>query len=390
MQVSGTDAWPRPDVVAPIVNRLLRGESGKMFGLRRIGKSSCMAVVREKLAGRAIIIHVDAQNANTLSALMQGFLKAVPEAAGSSSLRKRLAQLVGLAEPLMAFFQLVSEGKPAALDATAEAAFLSYWHAFAPTIGEHLSSQPQQVVLCLDEFPMLCAKLARDANGVATVNNILAEFRRWRGLQPRPVAMFFTGSIGFTAVAKARGLDRNALNDARSLPLPPLPRAEAEAFVQALIAGAKLDPWPPAMRTRFLDLLPELHAGVIQYAFSNAMDAPVGSEEDVARVFHAVTEPGLLADFYQQFDDRLNAQGRPEARQRRIALTVVASAGEAGLPVAEFHARFVAAGGAPGEADDQRIILLEDGFLAQDLATNRLSLADGMVRAWWRARGGGA
>lgn len=384
MHVSGTDAWPRPDVCGPIIRRLARGDSAKMFGLRRIGKSSCMAAVREGLAGQALVVHTDAQNANTMSAFTKNLLGAVPEAAQGMGLKRRLADLVGLAQPIMQMFTAIRDGAPTAADPQAEATFLAYWASFAPTIGQHLAEQGKQVVICFDEFPLLCDKLARGPGGVAAVDTVLAELRRWRSLQPRRLAMFFTGSVGFASIAKRHGLDRNNLNDPPSFPLPPLPRDEARAFLLALIAGnAQPGPWTEAMTKSFLQLLPETHAGVVQYAFQPMLDAEVRNEEDIRHVFRNQVEPGLLRDFYTQFDDRLRDHGRETARRLRIGVKLVAAAAE-GLPAAEFRPGFIAAGEPEEETADVIAILEEDGFLRHDLTEEKLFLADGLVRAWWR------
>ena len=384
MHVSGADAWPRPDIVDPIINHLARGDSVKMFGLRRIGKSTCMAQVRQGLAGRAVLVHTDAQNANTMSAFTKELLNAVPEAAQGMGLRRRLAGLAGLAQPVMQMFAAMQKGEPTASDPQAEAAFLAYWTSFAPFIGQHLAEQGQQVVICLDEFPLLCDKLATGPGGVAAVNTILAELRRWRSLQPHPLAMFFTGSVGFASIAKRHGLDRNAINDLRTMNLPPLPEADTAAMLRALIAGnTPPGQWNEAMIARFRALLPETHAGVIQYAFQQMLDAKVSSEENIRDVFATKVEGGLLADFYTQFDERLRDHDKVEARRLRLGVKLVAAAPQ-GLPEAEFLPGFLAAGEAQAEAADVIAILIEDGFLGHDLTARKLVLADGLVRGWWR------
>ncbi len=384
MHVSGADAWPRPDVSGPIIRRLARGDSAKMFGLRRIGKSSCMAAVREGLAGQALVVHTDAQNANTMSAFTKNLLGAVPEAAQGMGLKKRLAELAGLAQPIIQMFTAIRDGKPTASDPQAEATFLAYWSSFAPAIGQHLASQDRQVVICFDEFPLLCDKLAQGPGGVAAVNNILAQLREWRALGPRRLAMFFTGSVGFASIAKRRGLERNHLNDPPSIPLPPLPPGEARAFLRALIAGnVQPGQWTEAMVETFLQLLPETHAGVIQYAFQSMLDAEARNEEDIRHAFLTQVEPGLLRDFYTQFDDRLRDHGKETARRLRLGVKLVAAAPQ-GLPAADFLPGFIAAGEPEEETADVIAILEEDGFLRHDLTEEKLFLADGLVRAWWR------
>jgi len=60
--VSGAYFWPRPDITEPIAASLLAGESVKLFGLRRTGKSSVMLEVERalKTAGRTVV-YVDVQ-----------------------------------------------------------------------------------------------------------------------------------------------------------------------------------------------------------------------------------------------------------------------------------------------------------------------------------------
>jgi hypothetical protein len=60
--VTGEHFWPRPDITESIITSLLAGESVKLFGLRRTGKSSIMLEVESGLrkAGRKPV-YVDVQ-----------------------------------------------------------------------------------------------------------------------------------------------------------------------------------------------------------------------------------------------------------------------------------------------------------------------------------------
>src|ERR1700728_495502 len=102
--VSGDYFWPRPDIVDPLVGSLAEGQSHKMFGLRRIGKSSIMLEARRLLEQRQVVVaHVDVQDLNGLHNLLRDLLRSIPDQTFRASLlsgletNRRLSHGVGSA-----------------------------------------------------------------------------------------------------------------------------------------------------------------------------------------------------------------------------------------------------------------------------------------------------
>lgn len=387
MQVTGADFWPRPKQVCDLVSGLIGGESFTMFGLRRIGKSSVMAETRTRLTQQgAIVVHVDAQNFKGLAALFSAILAALPQAGVRDRLRHLFVDGKQVAESLAGWVQSVLDGKPGAINAETDANLLAYWSVLAPAVGAKLAENEKPFVLCLDELPMMLQSMLGKPGGVDTANRLLAGLREWRS-HPA-VAMFLTGSVGIRGLAKEHGLDANLLNDFTEVRLPPLSRDEATLMMKALCAGSTPSlNWPDPILAKVLDQLAAYHPGIIQFAFRRLLAARAATDADVATVFDTDIRQGLESTFFPQFTARLPGPGTDLRRRLDLALALVAACQQpSGLLIGDFAGAFADAGEPTAEVEETIQILQQDGFLDWNTQTRCLSLADGLVRAWWHSR----
>jgi hypothetical protein len=384
MHVSGKGFWPRPRIVNELAEGLLGGESFTLFGLRRIGKSSVMAETRRRLQeSGAIVVHVDAQNFRGLPSLFAAILRELPEKGFRDVLLQHLTNNALIAGKLVGKFASLLKQQKDEFQPEDEAELLAYWGVIAPAVGERLAASAQPFVLCIDELPMLPDDMLKRPNGVETANRLLAGLREWR-VHPK-VAMFLTGSVGIRRLAKERDLDSTLLNDMTQLALQPLGRAEAAAMLRALMKGRGGVAWPDALTEAALDRMVAFHPSVIQFVFRRLHSARVCDIGQLDQVFRADIIPSFEASFFSQFAERTKGNTSDLGRRLDRALAIVAVY-PGGVGLTAFAEAFVAGGDPAEEAESVIDILREDGFIAWDSASRMLSLADGLVRAWWQAR----
>lgn len=165
--VSGDYFWPRPDITGPIVDTLLAGESVKLFGLRRTGKSSVMLEVKSALekSGRAVI-YVDVQGHDRVDKLVGALLSALP----NSDVVSRLSQ------------ELSSKRVNQAIDLWNRVRGKDPAAPLSPTVVLHqvelirgdltavLAQQNGRIVLLIDELPFLLDNMLKRQVPAADIN----------------------------------------------------------------------------------------------------------------------------------------------------------------------------------------------------------------------------
>jgi hypothetical protein len=148
----GEQFWPRPDVTEPIVETLLAGESVKLFGLRRSGKSSVMLAVQSALerAGRKAV-YVDVQGHDRVDKLVGALLGALPNSDVVSRLSQELSSK--RVNQLIDFVNRV-RGREAT-GPLPPTAILHQVELFRGDLTAVLAQQNGKIVLLIDELPFL-------------------------------------------------------------------------------------------------------------------------------------------------------------------------------------------------------------------------------------------
>lgn len=383
--VTGDKFFPRQALAEAFDSLMTRSNGAKLFGLRRIGKSSEAAACCERLKKDfKIVISEDAQGMTSEVVLLQAILQQLP----ADGLQKRLLAAINgdnaIAQNARNWLTKASGGKPD--DA------LAY---FGPLMAavENALEQSDGVVLVIDEFPWLCRSILQSdpATGKTRVDVLLAKLRRWRD---KGVRMLLMGSIGMVALGRQYGLDLDHLNDLQALSVPPLEPDEALAFVSALAVGGNITGWTPGHTDALLAESAAYYPAMLQKAFEQtSLGGRAAPIERFADFFAEKIRPDFDATYYQQFDKRRKRYRElPDPLPHLLEGVLQAVMKVDGSVGWDALSSALATSGEVSDADlgDALSILQEDGFLAMR-AERDGSLwrpASGLMSAWWRQRRG--
>lgn len=220
--------YPRPGLEASLIKRMTHGTGVKMFGLRRIGKSTMRKVLLEHFAevGREVY-YVDAQGADTLSKFL---FQLSPQMSGKPSLIDK-ARNLSVTAPVQALLTGLLSGDQSSIE---EKTIDDYWQSISAAIKAAALASDTPPVIVIDEFPYLVDGLTRYSDGYRPdkANSFLSSLREWRD---SGVSMMLTGSIGLTGLARRRGLSLEHISDLRTFDVPELSEDEARDFISSFV-----------------------------------------------------------------------------------------------------------------------------------------------------------
>lgn len=371
--VTGVDYWPGEPDVDQIVGRLLRGESVKIFGLRRIGKSSLLFETKRRLEGSRPVIRLDGQELHSIPAFLKAIFDGLPRDRGPIRHMLEWVRKAGLPPEVKAKAEaLITER----ILGNSEPDLDAYAELLLAELGRAIRDLPeeQRPVLFVDELPFFCDNVLRKTPGsTARVNALLAQLRAWRGEDYR-VAQVLCGSFSLAWLQREHGVLSDHVNDPMPANVEELSRVSAEAMVAAMIAYEKKAA-EPGFVAALLDRLPSLYPGVVQFAFSVMRLEPSYTLERLAHPFaHKIAE-GLDKNYYAQFDKRFDRYTTDERRAAEALFRIVsAAAGAVGKSRAEE---------ALGEGG-RRLLdhLCDDGFLSASRQRG-VRFASGLARHWF-------
>jgi len=378
--------FPRPSLEAEFDAQMLGTNGGRLFDLRRIGKSSEAAACCDRLrAANMIVIKEDAQGKTSEADLLLAILQHLPntgiggrltklflaENALTQTLRDALSKYTGNARDIEAYFPTIA------------------------AVVERAIDRGEGMVLVIDEFPWLCQSiLSSDSSaGRQRVDLLLAALRRWR---VQGMRMLLIGSIGMTALGRRYKLDLSHLTDLQPLHVPTLDRIEAEQLCAALARGAKVADWTQAHTAALLDETVALYPVMIQKAFQmltvGRTAAPLNRIGDL---FAEKIRPDLDTSYYSQFDKRIKLYDELPEPLPGLVRGLLDAVFDVDLPVAReaFERVGQGTGATISDADigDALQILREDGFLAMRAdrdGAQTWRVASDLVRSWRRQRRG--
>src|SRR4028118_2363103 len=106
--VRGEHRFPRPDLESRLMNKLNQGGGVRMFGLRRIGKSTLREFVREPLeAENRPYAYFDGQGLHSLSDLLSRLFQTMP---AKQNFSQRVLRVVA-AGPIRAAGEATAHGR---------------------------------------------------------------------------------------------------------------------------------------------------------------------------------------------------------------------------------------------------------------------------------------
>lgn len=371
--VSGNQKFDRPALEARFVSLFNSGSGIKMFGLRRIGKSTLRLHLHQKLEGDGSkLVFIDGQGLHSLAAFLRALSMAAKQDGG---LWGRALEAVTTGPAKDALNALDKDGKYEA------AALSAYWQHISAAIKTALASG-ERPALIVDEFSYLIQNMVND-NGPADVDRLLGSMREWREAGMR---MLLTGSFGVTQLARRAGLNLEHLNDLQPFTIPELTEAEAKEFIEAATNGSE-GRWTPEHTQALLRECSVLYPCFLVKGLQEiGADHPVAHER-FAEIFEERVRPNLHADFYEQFNRRFrlyhdlqrNEQSELILPALKAIMGAKAPIEQNDLPVTAPFTRI--------DLDLALGMLVEDGFIhfTEDRDGNRFWKPGSQLACiWWK------
>jgi hypothetical protein len=397
-EVTGERRFPRPDLELEFDSVLTTGNGAKLFGLRRIGKSTEAAACAERLAKQGwLIVRCDSQGMQTEAELLLDILNGLPVQGWRERIVKTISDDNAISSVARNFIKSQTGGTASDVQA--------YFRPIADAVRRAFETLKQKIVIIIDEFPWLCRNiLEADAeHGRNRVNVLLASLRRWRGgstsaasgaaAAPRwDTRMLLLGSIGLVGLSREYRLDLTHLNDLAPLTVPPYTREEACEFIQALSRGGEVSGWTDAHTELLIAETTAFYPSLLQRGFQQvSLGKRAASLAVIPDLFAEKVRPDLDESFYNQFDRRMQryralAAPLPELLDGLVTrvLSQESGASRSELTAAVPHAT-------DADLGDALAMLSEDGFLrvrVERSGEQHWSVASGLVRAWWSIRRG--
>lgn len=379
--VSGNQRFSRPRLEKKLMHKLKHSAGIKMFGLRRIGKSTSRLYVCEQLKAQGIpFVYFDAQGLQSIEDMLAELFTTLNSV--KSDIPNRVINFFAEKHPVRRAFEALISGSK-----TGERLTEALWQEAFKAIrvcAEESARADKSLVLVIDEFAFLLRNILRNnpKSGKKEVESLLAGMREWRD---NGMKMFLTGSIGVSALARKYDFDADHLNDLQSENVPELTQAEAREFIQQATTN-NCDYWQPDIIEAFLG-----QSGVYYPSFlvkgileTNIEQPDIESMPDF---FAESIRPNLHNDFYQQFYKRFKLYAEINKNwQQKLLLPILKKILLAEQPVKQ--AEIEPAKGYTGvDLFNSLFMLEEDGFVSfiEDKDGHRMvKPASRLVQQWFR------
>ncbi len=376
--VTGAQRFPRPELEARLMRDLESCAGIKMFGLRRIGKSTLRLYAMEQLEqAQRPFAFIDAQGSTSLGDFLTRLAQAIP---GESGFVARVASVLNSAPAKSVLSALLKS------EDFKESTLSAHWQVVSNAVIETLRGEGENPVLIVDEFPFLIDNLTKDgsAEGVKDANKLLASMREWRG---EGMTMLLTGSIGLTGIARTRGLNLEHLNDLKRFAVPELTEEQARAFIAQATEKASKGLWSQAHTEAFMQEVGVLYpcfivAGLMEVNLSQPADPAAFPD-----IFAEQVRPDLHHTFFHQFDRRFKAYNAlPNGEQRALYLPALKAVLASQEPRCQGDLT-CAKPYTPLDLDLALETLADDGFIhfAETAEGDRLwRPASRLAKLWWK------
>lgn len=377
--VAGDQRFDRPKLQEKLLRTLASSGGVKMFGLRRIGKSTLRLYVIEQMeqAGKPVAFF-DAQGLQSIQDLLGDLLGALPK---ESDLKARVLGSIAKDSPIRNALEALASGTK-----TGEALVSAYWreayNGIRKALGAATSAPP---LLVIDEFSLFLKNiLERTPEGRDEIDQLLAAMREWRAAGMK---MLLTGSIGVTALSRHYRLTGDHLNDLQPFDVPELSEDEAREFIRQATEKPSQGCWRDEHTSNFLE-----QCGVLYPSFlvKGLLEIGVQSPpppDAFGGIFARYVRPVLHDDFYNQFNKRFKFYGEIDKdAQSKLVVPVLKRIMEAadGTPLDDLE---LADGYSRIDLAEFLDMLVEDGFIhfSEDADANRTWLpASRLARLWWK------
>jgi len=382
--VIGGDFWPRPDVVDDIHARLTKHEqSVRLFGLRRIGKTSVLLELERRLreGGSLTVVRIDAQAFRRFGDFLAAIVGELPEGRATERLRTAASNNPMLKSLFSAALRKIGVENEREAGFQNEFSHQAFWSGNIQEMFRNAGS----LVLLIDELPYMIRNML--VSGIYKPNDIesfLAELRGWR--MNAGVRMVLAGSLGLAQIRRMYDVSVNDhIGDIHPRSLPPLMPDDAKAMVEELVRGEGGEGWTPELTKAVVDTAGDTWPIFLQLGCKAILDAGIRDPGQVAGEIARSVRPIADEQFHTQFSTRLSRYGEDERAARTILRTVV-RAEPVGFDLIDKALEEI---DALERCDDLLDALREDDFIEFDTEARTVRTASRLVPVWVRSRSWG-
>jgi hypothetical protein len=386
--VTGVRFWsgaqPNPN---ELVQRLNDGGSARIFGLRRIGKSSLIAEARERLIknhGRHVL-WIDLQKQASVAGVLKQIVGEIAKDEGfAGRLKNWFETTTSIPKSAKAqLVQLLTNKLDAAgandVDAYAESLFEQIGKVF---VDMRPADRP---ILMFDELPFLIMNAVEAASDkeksevVARLNRFLALLRHWRSDEVG-ISMTISGSFAMTWLGREHGIRDEHINDCSSIHIEEMSHDEARAMINAMAAYNPMAGWTTESADALLGLLPARYPGVIQFGFDTLRYKKSVSATEIRDCHCGAIERGIEETYRSQFEARFDRYSADECHAARALFDELNGAPD--HPI-DYKAAQVLLQSRIGEKHTENLLrfLDGDGFIYATRKTG-VRFASGLAKAW--------
>lgn len=389
--VEGDRFWDRDSELELLLEHLSEGAHLLIVARRRIGKTSLMREAARRLEGRFICLQVDLQKSHSpADAIVELCLATRPHGSLWQKTRGVFSNALGTAAEAVESLEIDD------LIATLRSGVTAGdWQARGDRLFEILAAADQDVVVFLDEVPLLVSRILHGEDFQITPDRRKETdaFMSWFGdncIRHRgKVRLVVTGSIGIKPILRRAGLSAT-LDVLTPFELGPWNRETAAGCLEALARGHGLEFQAEAIET-LLDHLGVCIPHHVQLFFDNlyrttrlrGLTAIAPSLVDEVYETHMLSIRGHAE--LSHLEERLKQVLGPHLHSLALELLTEAAVSleltpAAALALAREH---IADDDRPAEELRSILAILEhDGYLERDLAGG-YAFVSKLLRDWW-------
>lgn len=390
--VENEDFFQRNAVVDRLVDdiRNQRG-SRSLFGLRRIGKSSVLRAVKERLDNQTslVVISIDVQGISRLGDFLAKIVEDLPERHTLQNYRAKIANN----QVVQTLFTAIASkygysGVTPTKDASAQGGFINEMRHMGAWIGDinDLLKAHNGIVLLIDELPFMLRNMLRSGYSTNDVECFMAMLRDWR--MNCDVRMILAGSLGLGQLARLEGVQtKDHTGDLYPVSLPPLGREEAIEMVTKLAEGEGLQDWTHDLSAAIVDGAAETWPIFLQMGLDAAIRSNIRDVAILAQGPDPAASASLEDTFFSQYQTRLNRYN-DDKKPAQAVLRLVTHSPQEGVSL-DIIDQALAKIGAKDDRDTLIEGLIEDDFVELDTKNRTVHSANRLVTVWVRARSWG-
>jgi len=375
--VRGRQRFSRPDVESRLMSRLAQGGGVRMFGLRRIGKSTLRNFAIEQLEaeGRSVA-YIDGQGLHSLGDLLSRLFQSMPS---KKSFSQRVAGALA-AGPIRVAVEAIATG--AEFD---HAAIPAYWQLLSEAIRKSLKEDDAKSVLVIDEFTYIVSNMVNRGQA-ADVDRLLASMREWRD---GGMTMLLTGSIGLTSLARRHGINLEHVNDLQPFDVPEMSEEQARAFIADATAGPPQGRWTQAHTDELIRQVGAFYPCFLVRGLLEVGPKTPPDPEKFEVIFEEHVRPDVHGEFLRQFDRRFDEYRElPDGERETIILPALMAILDSKAPCPHDEIP------CPAPFTQVRLgvvldMLVEDGFVrfTQKIDGTRFwKPASSLAKIWWSGK----